>query len=69
LSFLRSKKPDPAPPVPEPAAEAPPAAALPGTSPRKRRLESGGRNATFLAQTAAAVAADRAPNTLTGLNG
>lgn len=36
---------------------------------RRKRLVSGGRNSTFLAQTQAAAIADRSPATLSGLSG
>lgn len=68
MAFMRAPKPEPvtaASTPPDPVQPAPAA----GDGSRKKRLEAGGRNATFLSKTAAAQAGNRSPNTLTGLNG
>jgi hypothetical protein len=63
MSFLQPKAPKPVPTVD------PNDTANRLNNSRTKRIESGGRNATFLAQTAAAAASNTSPNTLTGLNG
>lgn len=63
MSFLQPKVPKPIPPVD------PNDTANRANASRTNRIQSGGRNATFLAQTAAAAASSTSPNTLTGLNG
>ena len=64
MSFLRTPK-MPTPPSPVDPADL----ANRQNNARQNRIAAGGRNATFLAQTAAAAASNTSPNTLTGLNG